>query len=89
MDEGIGMIPVPLTRAEALAARGKFRPRAREYATRRNHLEPGHANVSRLSAALRRRVRELRETLPREVLEKADAVAAGESGVACMDESCS
>jgi len=33
----------------------------------------------------RRRVRELRETLPREVLEKADAVAAGESGVACMD----
>ncbi len=33
----------------------------------------------------RQRVRELRETLPREVLEKADAVAAGESGVACMD----
>lgn len=34
----------------------------------------------------RRRVRELRETLPREVFEKADAVAAGESGVACMDD---
>ena len=33
----------------------------------------------------RQRVRELRETLPPEVLEKADAVAAGESGVACMD----
>ncbi len=33
----------------------------------------------------RQRVRELRETLPPEVLEKADAVAAGESGVAYMD----
>lgn len=33
----------------------------------------------------RQRVRQLRESLPREVLEKADTVAAGESGVACMD----
>ena len=33
----------------------------------------------------RQRVRELRATLPTEVLEKADAVASGESGVACMD----
>ena len=33
----------------------------------------------------RQRVDELRATLPQRVLEKADAVAAGESGVACMD----
>jgi deoxyribodipyrimidine photo-lyase len=33
----------------------------------------------------RRRVAELRQSLPAEVLEKADAVAAGKSGVACMD----
>ncbi len=33
----------------------------------------------------RQRVRELRETLPPEALKKATAVAAGESGVACMD----
>lgn len=33
----------------------------------------------------RRRVAELRQSLPAEVLEKAEAVAAGESGVACMD----
>lgn len=33
----------------------------------------------------RQRVRELRATLPAEVLEKADRVASGESGVACMD----
>lgn len=33
----------------------------------------------------RRRVAELRQSLPAEVLKKADAVAAGESGVACMD----
>jgi deoxyribodipyrimidine photo-lyase len=129
------MIAAPLTRADALAAWEAFRPRVMEYAARRNHVAPGHANVSRLSAALRHRLltedevirdtlahssfaaaekwlqevcwrrywkgwlemrpqvwtswrqraRELRETLPREVLEKADAVAAGESGVACMD----
>ena len=33
----------------------------------------------------RARVRELRETLPREVLEKVEAVESGHSGVACMD----
>lgn len=33
----------------------------------------------------RRRVAELRRNLPPEVLSKADAVAAGQSGVACMD----
>ncbi len=33
----------------------------------------------------RQRVRELRETLPAELLAKTDAVAAGASGVACMD----
>ncbi len=33
----------------------------------------------------RQRVSELRATLPQEVLDKADAVAAGNSGVACMD----
>jgi deoxyribodipyrimidine photo-lyase len=106
-----------------------------EYAVRRNYVEAGHGNVSRLGAALRhrlltedeviqdtlahcsfnasekwlqevcwrrywkgwlemrpqiwaswrRRVRELRQTLTPAVLQKADAVAAGESGVACMD----
>lgn len=129
------LIPAPVTRAGALAAWEVFRPHVREYAARRNHVEPGHRNVSRLSAALRHRlltedeiigatlancsfsaaekwlqevcwrrywkgwlemrpqvwtswrqcVREMRETLPREVLERADAVASGESGVACMD----
>ena len=129
------MTSPPLTRIDALASWGAFLPRVKEYAARRNHLEAGHGNVSRLSAALRhrllaedevirdtlehcsfdaaekwlqevcwrrywkgwlemrpqvwtswrRRVRELRETLPAEVSDKADAVASGESGVACMD----
>lgn len=127
--------PVPLTRADALAAWGTFIPRVQEYAFRRNYVEAGHGNVSRLGAALRhrlltedevirdtlshssfstsekwlqevcwrrywkgwlemrpqiwtswrRRVRELHQTLTPAVLQKADAVAAGESGVACMD----
>lgn len=126
---------VPLTRADALAAWAAFLPRVKQYAAGRNLVQPGHGQVSRLSAALRhrlitedevirdtrdhhsfaaaekwlqevcwrrywkgwlemrpqvwriwrRRVRELRATLPPEVLKKADAVAAGESGVACMD----
>ncbi len=125
----------PLARHEALAAWQAFLPRVQDYAARRNHVETGHGNVSRLSAALRhrlltedevirdtlehttfdaaekwlqevcwrrywkgwlemrpqvwtswrRRVREQRRDLPGEVLEKADAVAAGKSGVACMD----
>ena len=127
--------PVPLTRADARAAWGAFLPLVREYAVRRNYVEAGHGNVSRLGAALRhrlltedevirdtlahcsfnasekwlqevcwrrywkgwlemrpqiwaswrRRVRELRQTLTPDLLQKADAVAAGESGVACMD----
>ena len=129
------LVPAPLTRTDAVAAWGSFLPRVKEYAKRRNHLEYGHSNVSRLSAALRhrlltedevtrdtlahssfaaaekwlqevcwrrywkgwlemrpqvwtswrQRVRDQRDTLPQEVLKKADAVAAGESGVACMD----
>ena len=129
------MIPAPLSRGDALASWSAFLPRVKEYAARRNHVEIGNGNVSRLSPALRhrlltedevirdtlahgsfaaaekwlqelcwrrywkgwlemrpqvwtswrQRVRELRETLPAEVLEKADAVSAGESGVTCMD----
>ena len=129
------MTPPPLTRVDALDFWNAFLPQVKEYAARRNHLEAGHGNVSRLSAALRhrlltedevihdtlehcsfaaaekwlqevcwrrywkgwlemrpqvwtnwrRRVRELRRDLPPEILAKADAVAAGESGVACMD----
>ncbi len=129
------MTPPPLTRIDALDSWNAFLPRVNEYAAWRNHVESGHGNVSRLSAALRhrlltedevirdtlayggfaaaekwlqevcwrrywkgwldmrpqvwtnwrQRVRELLETLPRPVLEKAHAVAAGESGVACMD----
>lgn len=127
--------PVALTRADALSAWAGFLPRVKDYAARRNHVEAGHSNVSRLSAALRYRVltedelirdtlahtsfssaekwlqevcwrrywkgwmamrpqvwttwrsrlRELRETLPPDILAKADVVSAGESGVACMD----
>ncbi len=125
----------PLTRVDALAAWDAFRPRITEYAARRNHVESGHRNVSKLSPALRhrlltedevirdtlahynfssaekwlqevcwrrywkswlelrpqvwtswrQRVRALHETLPAEILAKAGAVCAGESGVACMD----
>jgi deoxyribodipyrimidine photo-lyase len=127
--------PPSLTRHGALACWQAFLPKVREYSARRNYVETGHGNVSRLSAALRhrlitedevirdslvhfgfaaaekwlqevcwrrywkgwlevrsqvwtnwrQRVRELRATLPQEVLEKADAAAAGDSGVACMD----
>lgn len=126
---------VPLTRVDALAAWGTFLPSVNGYSARRSHLEAGHGNVSRLSAALRhrllvedevirdtlahcgfpagekwlqevcwrrywkgwlemrpqvwrswrQRVRELRATLPAEALERADSVASGQSGVACMD----
>jgi deoxyribodipyrimidine photo-lyase len=134
-DAPFPVMTIPLTRADALAAWSAFQPRLQEYARRRNHVEAGHGNVSRLSAALRhrlitedevirdtlaepgfvaaekwlqevcwrrywkgwlerrpqvwsvwrQRVRELRATLPGPVLARADAVAAGESGVACMD----
>lgn len=126
---------LPSTREDALAAWKAFLPGVAAYAEGRNHVQPGHANVSRLSVALRhrlitedevirdtldrfgfraaekwlqevcwrrywkgwlelrpsvwsswrQRVRELRESLPGAVLERAAAVAAGESGVACMD----
>jgi len=126
---------LPLTRIEASDCWDAFLPIVGQYASRRNYLEPGHPNVSRLSAALRHRVltedevirdtlgrfhfaeaekwlqevcwrrywkgwlelrpqvwsswrervQKLRETTPPEVLEKAEAVSAGESGVACMD----
>ncbi len=131
----VSMNPVPLTRADALVAWEAFRPRLREYASRRNYVEEGHRNVSRLGAALRhrlltedevirdtlawssfestekwlqevcwrrywkgwmemrpqvwsswrRRVVELRQTLPPAVLQRAEDVAAGNSGVGCMD----
>ena len=43
----------PATRAEALVCLEEFLPRAADYAERRNFVEPGHANVSRLSPATR------------------------------------
>ncbi len=126
---------LPLTRHEALAAWQDFLPKVAAYSYRRNHIEPAHLNVSRLSAALRyrlitedeilhdtqqaydfsasekwlqevcwrrywkgwlemrpgvwsswrQRVSTLRSTLPESVLQRAEKVAAGESGVACMD----
>lgn len=129
------MYPIPLTRGDALTAWAAFLPTLGRYARQRNHVEPPHCNVSRLSSALRyrllledevvlatqrnheffavekwlqeicwrrywkgwlemrpdvwtswqRRVQELSETLPEAVMQRALAVAAGESGVACMD----
>ncbi|CAN5896440.1 hypothetical protein BH11VER1_BH11VER1_02360 [soil metagenome] len=126
---------LPLTRHEALSAWQDFLPKVSAYSSRRNHVEPAHHNVSRLSAALRyrlitedeilhdtlqaydfstaekwlqevcwrrywkgwlemrpgvwsswrQRVKILRSTLPESVLQRAEKVAAGESGVACMD----
>ncbi|MEO7317877.1 MAG: FAD-binding domain-containing protein [Chthoniobacteraceae bacterium] len=129
------MTHIPLTRRDALIAGADFLPTLGSYAQRRNHVEPLHRNVSRLSAALRyrllledevvhdtlrthefravekwlqevcwrrywkgwlemrpdvwtswrRRVRELTETLPEAVMQRAREVEAGGSGVACMD----
>ncbi|MGI8956453.1 MAG: FAD-binding domain-containing protein [Chthoniobacterales bacterium] len=129
------MTHIPLTRRDALIAWADFLPTLGSYAQRRNHVEPLHRNVSRLSAALRyrllledevvsdtlrthefnavekwlqevcwrrywkgwlemrpdvwtswrRRLRELSDTLPEAVMQRARDVAAGESGVACMD----
>ena len=129
------MTHIPLTRRDAQTAWAAFLPTLGQYAHRRNHVEPLHRNVSRLSAALRyrllledevvsdtlrthefqavekwlqevcwrrywkgwlemrpdvwrswrRRVRELSETLPDAVMQRARAMAAGESGVACID----
>ncbi len=46
----------PVTRAAALDALSGFLPRTVAYAERRNYIEPGHANVSRLSPATRTRL---------------------------------
>ncbi len=42
---------LPATRAEALRRLEEFLPRAGRYGARRNHVEEGHENVSRLSPA--------------------------------------
>jgi deoxyribodipyrimidine photo-lyase len=47
---------LPATRADALARLKDFLPVACDYAARRNHVEPGHGNVSRLSPATRTRL---------------------------------
>ena len=57
----------PATREEALDRLEEFLPHCGRYAERRNHLEPGHENVSRLSPALR-----LRTLLEREVCERVE-----------------
>lgn len=46
----------PTSRDEALQQLNAFLPRAASYATRRNHVVPGHGNVSRLSPATRTRL---------------------------------
>ncbi|MEY5027044.1 MAG: hypothetical protein RLZZ244_2572 [Verrucomicrobiota bacterium] len=45
--------PASLTRQDALLQWEAFLPKVPAYAARRNHVVPGHENVSRLSAALR------------------------------------
>ena len=127
---------VPLTRQDALRSWGQFLPAVPAYSGARNYVQEGHANVSRLGAALRfrtlledeiiddtlkrfafepaqkwlqevcwrrywkgwmeahpgvwadwrRAVVGFRDTLPAETLRRAEEVAAGRSGVGCMDE---
>ena len=67
----ICMTHIPLTRHDALTAWADFLPTLGHYAHRRNHVEPLHRNVSRLSAALRYRL------LLEEVLEGLAGDAAG------------
>ncbi|MEO5718488.1 MAG: deoxyribodipyrimidine photolyase, partial [Chthoniobacterales bacterium] len=50
------MTHIPLTRRDALTVWVNFLPSLGRYAHRRNHVEPLHGNVSRLSAALRYRL---------------------------------
>lgn len=50
------LISIPLARRDALTAWAEFLPTLGQYAQRRNHVEPLHRNVSRLSAALRYRL---------------------------------
>ena len=45
--------PQPLTRQDALRVWRNFLPKTAAYAGTRNRVQPGHGNVSRLSAALR------------------------------------
>jgi deoxyribodipyrimidine photo-lyase len=129
------MMPLPVTRVDALTAWKNFLPRVRDYSARRNYVVDGHTHVSRLSSAIRHRlitedeiitqtldqysfsavekwlqevcwrrywkgwlemrpdvwtswrlrVSQLRKSLSTDLLRKAEATAAGESGVACMD----
>ena len=46
----------PATRAEALARLEAFEKKASRYGAQRNHVVPGHTNVSRLSPAIRHRL---------------------------------
>lgn len=48
--------PFPATRAEALEALHEFIPQSGKYSRTRNHVIPGHGNVSQLSAAIRHRL---------------------------------
>lgn len=49
-------IPLPGSRSEALARLESFLPEVERYAERRNHVVPGHGNVSLLSPATRTRL---------------------------------
>lgn len=56
MSDSPPSLSFPATRAAALDALSDFLPRTVAYAERRNYVEPGHANVSRLSPATRTRL---------------------------------
>lgn len=56
MTEPSPSLSFPSSRAGALAALSDFLSRAEAYAERRNYVEPGHANVSRLSPVTRTRL---------------------------------
>ena len=44
--------PLPATRSGALQRLEEFLPESGKYSRRRNHVLPGHPNVSRLSPAI-------------------------------------
>ena len=48
--------PLPATRSGALQRLEEFLPESGKYSRRRNHVLPGHPNVSRLSPAIRHRL---------------------------------
>ncbi len=56
MPDPVLSFSLPATRAEALDRLDDFLPQAVAYSSRRNHVEPGHGNVSRLSPATRTRL---------------------------------